>query len=407
MSRHGVPELTDRDRLARLEHESRLLAVAVPDALGAELLSRSDSACVYRVVGADLGSLVVKLVDPASLPAVTATIARIGGHAALVPLRHSGRDARRGYLVFPFYGQSLADRIDAGPVPPTELGRLLAPVADALAQLHRAGLVHADIKPANLLLTGTGEAVLADLDEVGELGSVPRRVTVGFCPPEQISGRPLAVANDTYSFTSTVLTSLTGGTGWLADPPGWLASAAASRLQSALLQALRAGIATDPAARRTDPGQLVAALAGDTVAARAAPRLSDRTGRPDRTAGPSAGGSTVEPELVVAERQVLTPALLAAPRPGAGPSSAGPATAGQPAVAGQLSDLAAAAHQVWGFVDLRAATSERLALQLQEPDPEPELAPAQRPIWRHPAMIASTALAALLIVLGVCLMIWG
>ena len=304
-----------------------------------------------------------------------------------------------GYLIHPYYGRTLADRIETGPIPPAELAQLLHPVAAALDQLHQAGLVHADVKPSNIMLDSAGSAVLTDLDEAAPLGTAPRRVTVGFCPPEQVSGARLAVENDTYAFAATVLTALTGSTGWMADPQGWLRSAEAQRLPATTLAALpattlaalRAALSPEPAARRTGAAQLVELLAaGDPPA----------TGDGHRPG--SAGGMRTEtqPELLVSERQVLSP-RIAEPEQVLPPGAvlAPTATAQAP------SELATAAQQAWGFVDLRAVTQDRLPLQLREPEPEPEEQAEERSIWRSPAMIVSLALAGLLILVAIVLMV--
>ena len=374
---------------------ARLLELAVPGALGAELLAGPAqpagaellAGSVYRVVGPDQASVVVKLVPAAQLARVEQLHATVGVQSGLLSLLRSGRgEASRhgdglGYLVYPYYPQTLADRIEAGPATPAETATLLSAAADALVRLHLAGLVHADLKPANLLLGPSGSALLADLDGVAEYGAEPLRVTVGFCPPEQLAGRPLAFENDVYSFTALVITLLAGGTGWLADPAGWLAGPLAAGLPPGAVDLLRAGIAADPAVRRVSPQQLVATLAGG----------------PRSTGAPSA-----RPELVVANRQVLDPVPAAV---GAPPAGATRLAVTQPPPEPRdrpTEQLLAAAHQTWGFVDLRAVTMDRLALQLRPPAPEPEPDPADRPIWRHPAMLVSLLLAVLLVTAGVC-----
>ncbi|HEX2904974.1 MAG TPA: hypothetical protein VHO01_16085 [Jatrophihabitans sp.] len=374
MSRHRSPEAAAGDRLAR---EARLLGHAVPEALGAEILSRSEVATVFRVVGPDMSSLAVKIVPGDQLDHARAVYQRIGLQAGVLPLQDSGEVEGQGYLAFPFYPGTLADRIEAGPVPAAEAGRLLRAAADSVVALHLAGLVHGDIKPANLLLSPSDQAVLADLDGSADFGAVARRVTPGFCPPEQLQGAPLAFENDVYSFAATVLCLLSGGTAWMADPHGWLAGPLAGGLAPEVTELLAAGIARDPAARRVSPQQLVAALG------------------PASAAWPAQGGSVIEPELAVPARQVISPSAI---RPGEPAQTLLPAAAtATVAVAPERDELADAAQQVWGFVDLRAATTDRLALQLQPPQPslEPEL--AERSVWRHPAMIASLVLAAALV----------
>ncbi len=388
MSRHRQPEPGGN---RQLEDEASLLDSAVPDALGAELLSRSDVATVYRVVGADLNSVVVKLVEPEVQAAVAQTYRGLGQHPGVTTLHRSGNDDGGSYLVFAFHARSLADRVADGPIPAAELAVLLAPVAAALEQLHRIGIVHADVKPSNIMLGALGAAVLGDLESAAAIGTVPLRVTVGFCPPEQLTGQPLAVTNDTYSFTSTVLTALTGSTAWMADPAAWL-DAAATQLPAPAVLALRLGLAADPAARQSDPQRLLAALGGPVASP--APTPAPLTSQPVRQ--PTA-------EVLVGERQVLAPTVTSSPPPPPYPATTVAAESLQP----PLTELAAAAQQVWGFVDLRAVTVDRLALQLQPPEPETEVIADERSIWRHPAMIASIGLAVALVLLAVLLMMLG
>ncbi|MEO6700921.1 MAG: hypothetical protein ABI140_22235 [Jatrophihabitantaceae bacterium] len=405
MSRHREPDqLAGASHYQQLEFEAWLLGTAVPETLGAELLARSDAATVYRVVGPDMSSLVVKILSPERLAGLRATFDRVGAHTALVPMRASGIEQPHGYAVFPFYAQTLADRIEAGAIATADLGQLLSPVADALALLHRAGIVHADVKPSNIMLTAAGNAVLADLDEAGELGSIPRRVTVGFCPPEQLTGQPLAVANDSFAFASTVLTALTGSTAWMADPAGWLASPAAGELAVPVADALRSALSVDPSARQAHPRQLAAALLAEHPAGhptgRAVQHLVEKPDQP----GTLSQATAAMP--VQQSRQVLAPVLAGAPP--TDPAAGSPvATASKAADPPPLTELVAAAQQVWGFGDLRAVTVDRLILQLQPPPAEPEEVAADRPIWRHPAMIVSMALAAVLILIGIGLTIFS
>lgn len=381
MSRHRSTPESGTDRL---EAEARLLGQAVPDALGAERLAGSDLASVFRVVGPDMSSLVVKIVPADRLSHADSVYQRLGVQSGVVPLQHTGRYEQLAYLVFPYYPQTLAERIEAGPVPAPEVGRLLRSAADALVALHLAGLVHGDIKPANFLVAPSGQAVLADLDDASQFGATPQRVTPGFCPPEQVIGAPLAFENDVYSFTATVLSLLSGGTAWMADPHGWLAGPLAGGLAPEVTELLAAGVAREPATRRVSPQQLVAALS------------------PTVAAWPASGGTVVEPELAVPARQVISPSTIRPDEPGQSLLAATATLTAEP----DLDEVAAAAQQVWGFVDLRAATRDRLSLQLQPPQPalEPEL--AERSIWRHPAMIASIALSVLLVLLGVALLLW-
>ena len=85
-------------------------------------------------------------------------------HPGVVPLLTFGEVSGSRYYVMPYVrGETLADRIRRGPIPEAEVRRIVADVADALAYVHAQGIVHRDVKPANILLeAGSGRVVLAD-----------------------------------------------------------------------------------------------------------------------------------------------------------------------------------------------------------------------------------------------------
>src|SRR5262245_51627095 len=75
-------------------------------------------------------------------------VGEAAGQALETPLR---------FLVMEYLeGQSLEDRLLAGPLPVPEALRIAIDLADALDHAHRRGLVHRDLKPANVMLTRTG-----------------------------------------------------------------------------------------------------------------------------------------------------------------------------------------------------------------------------------------------------------
>src|SRR5256885_3578517 len=84
-------------------------------------------------------------------------------HPHILPVYDSGQADGMLYYVMPFVeGESLRDRLSrGGPLPHAEAARIAREVADALAYAHRQGIIHRDIKPGNILLSG-GHAVVAD-----------------------------------------------------------------------------------------------------------------------------------------------------------------------------------------------------------------------------------------------------
>ena len=113
-------------------------------------------------------------------------------------------------------GGDLARRLRQ-PLPREEALSLFTQAARALAALHRAGLVHRDVKPANFLLRADGRLVLADFGLVTEAGAVDPRSADGgivgtprYVAPEQLQGAPASCAADVYSLGVLLHEMLTG-----------------------------------------------------------------------------------------------------------------------------------------------------------------------------------------------------
>jgi WD40 repeat protein/DNA-binding SARP family transcriptional activator len=127
-------------------------------------------------------------------------------HPHIVPLHDFWREPNGAFLVMRWMdGGSLVDR--TGPRWETnELGRVFDQIADALGYAHSCGVVHRDVKPANVLFDATGNAYLSDfgLAVTGiETGAAttrpPRTVEPPYASPEQIRGEGPTVASDIYA----------------------------------------------------------------------------------------------------------------------------------------------------------------------------------------------------------------
>src|SRR5438876_8106104 len=84
------------------------------------------------------------------------TIAALN-HPHICILHDVGRHEGTSYLVMEYLeGETLADRIERGPIPLDQVLKFSIEIADALDKAHRHGVTHRDLKPSNIMLTKTG-----------------------------------------------------------------------------------------------------------------------------------------------------------------------------------------------------------------------------------------------------------
>jgi serine/threonine-protein kinase len=91
--------------------------------------------------------------------------------------------------------------VRSGPLPPAATAVLLGQLLDALSAVHALGLVHGDVKPANLLLrTGPTHVLLADFGVAAPAGRpAPVAGTPSYLPPERLAGAPPHPSQDVYA----------------------------------------------------------------------------------------------------------------------------------------------------------------------------------------------------------------
>ena len=219
-------------------------------------------------------------------------------HPHIVPLLDSGDACGQPFFVMPYVrGESLRDRLSREKrLPIDETLHIAREVGDALDHAHRAGIVHRDVKPGNILLSG-GHALLADfgvaraLDPDSVTALTHAGIVVGtaqYMSPEQASGaRDVGPPADQYALGCVVYEMLAG------EPPfsgPTVQSIIAKRMTTdpTALRVLRAAIppvveaavqkalAQDPVDRHAGVAEFVRALAasGAVPAASVRPELS-------------------------------------------------------------------------------------------------------------------------------------
>ncbi|MEU6368989.1 protein kinase [Streptomyces sp. NPDC046931] len=194
-------------------------------------------------------------------------------HPGLVTVYDAGRHDDRTYLVMQLIkGPTLCSLLACGALPERRVVDVGAALARVLAYVHRAGVVHRDVKPSNILLDAAGAPHLADFG-IARLANATRHTapdvligTAAYLAPEQVEGRRIGPAADVYALGLVLLECLKGELEYQGTPleatvarlhrppevPTWL--------PSELADLLRAMTAQDPEAR-PDAEQCAQALA--------------------------------------------------------------------------------------------------------------------------------------------------
>ncbi|MBB6349838.1 serine/threonine protein kinase [Nonomuraea muscovyensis] len=288
-----------------------------------------------------------------------AEIARRVARFSTAPVLHADLAGQRPYIVSEYVpGPSLRDLVRVeGPRRGAALDRLAISTATALAAIHRAGVLHRDFKPANILMGPEGPVVIdfgiaRALDAPGTASSGPLMGTPSYLAPEQLGGAPVTEAADIFAWGVTMVFAASGRPAFGMDSTPAVINRilnqkpVISGLDGLLLELVTASLSKDPAkrpsaddlvarltslpARRPARGRrrtMIMAIAGSTAAAllvtggvllntRDRPAGSSPEGHstsrpPVPTTAPATAPASLSPQTRQAERGTSAPA----PRP--------------------------------------------------------------------------------------------
>ncbi|MER7275833.1 serine/threonine-protein kinase [Dactylosporangium sp. NPDC000244] len=248
----------------------------MPGLTGFSVLARGGYATVYRAQQESVGRDVAVKVENRTLETErdrrrfmreARAAGRMSSHPHVVDLFDAGITGDgHPYLIMELCDGSYAERMRSAPLSATEVREVGFKIADALADAHSLGVLHRDVKPANILFSRFGEPALADfglaiLAEWRDVSITLDVLTPAYAPPETFRHAPPGPAADVYALCATLYALMRG------RPPRWREDQMPSLLSLVdmfnenipdlpgcppeLMAILRAGMANDDTRRPT------------------------------------------------------------------------------------------------------------------------------------------------------------
>lgn len=195
-----------------------------------DLVATGGFAEVWRAFDTELQRIVaIKLPKPSRLASAVnfiteaRRVARLK-HPSIVPVHDVGTQGDNCFIVSEYVeGGSLGGRLTKAPPKPTDTVRWLTEIAAALEYAHIHGVIHRDVKPANILIDHHGRALLTDFgiaQSAQKTGMfAPSLGTLRYMSPEQLEGKAATPQSDIYSLGVVLHECLTGRLPYVTQEP--------------------------------------------------------------------------------------------------------------------------------------------------------------------------------------------